>query len=272
VTELNTINAGNNPDLANSLVDKALAATEKPVEPAKVVPPFGNVVVLPSGYVGPDGRLITTVEVRELNGMDEEALSKVDTLIRLWSLVLNRGVVKIGDENATEHILDNLLIGDREALILGVYKATFGNSSNLEAYCSGCREFKTVAIDLNKDIKTKVLLDPVADRTFEIHGRKDKYLVTLPTGIAQKDMGSDPNRTEAELKTLLLENCVLEINDQPVISKLQIKGMGIADRTTVVDEIAKRTPGPQFDDFEIDCPNCGGKVVVPVTLGTIFRY
>jgi hypothetical protein len=272
VTELNTINAGNNPDLANSLVDKALAETEKPVEPAIVVPPFDNVVTLPSGYIGSDGRLITSVEVRELNGMDEEALSKVDTLIRLWSTVLSRGVVKFGQEQATENILDNLLIGDREALILGVYKATFGNASNVDAYCGGCKEFKTVSIDLNKDIKTKVLLDPIADRTFEVYGRKNKYLVTLPTGVAQKEMGADPNRTDAELKTFLLENCVQEINDQPVISKLQIKGMGIADRTMVVDEIAKRTPGPQFDDFEMDCPDCGGKVVVPVSLGTIFRF
>lgn len=272
MTELNTISAGANPDLANSLVDKALSETAKPVEPAKIISPFDNVVSLPSGYIRPDGKLITTVEVRELNGLDEEALSKVDTLSKLWSTVLSRGVVKIGDEQATEQILDNLLIGDREALILGVYKATFGNTATLEAYCQGCRELKTVSFDVTKDIKTKVLLDAAADRTFEIYGRKNKYLVTLPTGVAQKEMGNDPNRTEAELKTLLLENCVLEINEQPVISKLQIKGMGIADRTTVVDEIAKRTPGPQFENFEIDCPNCGGKVVVPVTLGTIFRY
>jgi hypothetical protein len=271
VTELNTINAGNNPDLANSLVDQALAVNETPVEPAKVVPPFNNVVVLPSGYIGSDGKLHTLVEVRELNGIDEEALSKLDTLIKMWSGVLSRGVVKIGDEAVTEQMLDNLLIGDREAIVLGVYKATFGSTANLDAYCKGCKEFKTVLYDLDQDLKTKVLLDPRSDRTFEVHGRKNKYLVTLPTGSAQKEMGADPNRTDAELKTLLLESCVLEINDQPVVSKLQVKAMGIADRTTVVDEIAKRTPGPQLDNFEIDCPNCGGKVVVPITLGAIFR-
>jgi hypothetical protein len=272
VTELNTLNAGNNPGLANSLVDQALAVSEKPVEPANIVPPFNNVVILPSGYIGSDGRLITSVEVRELNGVDEEALSKIDTLVRLWSLVLSRGVVKIGDDEVTEQILDNLLLGDRETLILGIYRATFGNVSNVDAYCQGCKEFKTVAIDLAKDIKTKLLLDPITDRTFEVYGRKNKYLVTLPTGAAQKEMGIDPNRTDAELKTLLLQNCILEINEQPVISKLQIKSMGIADRATVVDEISKRVPGPQFEDFEIDCPNCSGKVVVPVSLGAIFRF
>lgn len=272
MTELKTINAGTSPDLANSLVNEALAEPEKVVEPANIIPPFNNVVVLPSGHIGSDGKLLTTAEVRELTGADEEALSKVDTLSRLWSVVLSRGVVKIGNNDATEQVLDSLLIGDREALILGVYKATFGSTSNLDAYCQGCKEFKQVAMDLNQDIKTKVLLNPATDRTFEVYGRKNKYLVSLPTGSAQKELGADPNRTDAELKSLLLENCVLEINDQPVISKTQIKGMGIADRTTVVDEIANRAPGPQFNDFEIDCPTCGGKVVVPVSLGTIFRY
>ena len=272
MTEFNTINAGDNPGLANSLVDQALAVSEKPVEPAKITPPFDNVVVLPSGYLGLDGKLRTTVEVRELNGMDEEALSKVDTLVRMWSTILSRGVVKIGNESATEEMLDNLLVGDRDALVIGIYKATFGNVSNLDAYCQGCKEYKQVAYDLDQDYKTKVLLDPIADRTFEVYGRKNKYLITLPTGSTQKEMGADSNKTDAELKSILLENCVLEINEQPVISKTQIKGMGIADRAAIVDEIAKRTPGPQFEDTTIDCPDCGGKVVVPVNLGTIFRF
>lgn len=272
MTELNTINAGDNPDLANSLVDQALAVSEKPVEPAKIIPPFDNVVVLPSGYIGPDGKLLTTVEVRELNGMDEEALSKIDTLIKMWSTVLNRGVVKIGGMPATEAMLDDLLVGDRDALVIGVYRATFGDVCNLDAYCQGCKDYKEVAYNLTEDYKTKVLPNPLTDRTFEVQGRKSKFLVTLPTGAAQKEMGADPNYTEAELKTILLENCILEIDDMPVISKLQIKGLGIADRAAIVDEIAKRTPGPQLEDTTIDCPDCGGKVVVPVNLGTIFRF
>lgn len=272
MTDTQVVSAGDNPNLANSLVDKALADTAPPVEPAKIVPPFDNVVVLPSGYIGSDGKLLTTVEVRELNGMDEEALSKVDTLIRTWSTVLTRGAVRIGDIPITEAILDDLLIGDREAIILGIYRATFGNTATLEGYCPGCSEYKTVALDIANEIKTKVLLDPVKDRTFEVQGKTNKYLVSLPTGTTQKQMGADPNKTDAELKSLLLETCILEINDQPVISKMQIKGMSIPDRALVVEEIAKRNPGPQFEDFTIECPNCGGKVVVPVTLGTIFRY
>lgn len=272
MTTTQQINAGENPDLANSLVNQALAEQEVPIAPASIIPPFDNSVVLPSGYIGPDGKLHTVAEVRELNGMDEEAMSKVDTLVRLWSVILSRGVVSIGGVPASEEMLDKLLIGDREALVLAVYKATFGLTSNIDSYCTGCKEYKTVALDLNNDIKVKTLVNHATDRTFEVYGKKSKYLVTLPNGLAQKEMGADPNKTDAELKTSLLEHCVLEIDDQPIISKLQIKAIGIADRTTIVDSIAERNPGPQFDDLRIDCPDCGGKVVVPVTLGTIFRY
>lgn len=272
MTTTQQINAGENPDLANSLINQALAETEPTVAPATIIPPFDNSVVLPSGYIGSDGKLHSTAEVRELNGMDEEAMSKVDTLIRLWSTILSRGVVNIGGIPVTEEMLDKLLIGDRDALVLAVYKATFGNVSKIEAFCTGCKEYKTVLFDLTSDIKTKKLLDPIKDRTFEVYGKKSKYLVTLPTGATQKDMSSDPNKTDAELKTSILEHCVLEIDDQPLMTKMQIKAIGIQDRTLLVDQIAERNPGPQFENFTIDCPDCGGKVVVPVTLGTIFRY
>ena len=272
MTELNTVNAGANPDLANSLVEQALADKPQPVEPARIIPPSNNVVVLPSGYIGPDGKLRTEVEVRELTGSDEEALSKTDTLVKTWSTVLSRGVVKIGELPVNEEILDNLLIGDRDMLVLGVYKATFGNFANIDAYCIGCKEYKTVSFNLNEDLKIKTLADPINQRVFEVFGKTNRYLVTLPTGIAQKEISVDPNKTDAEIKTILLEKCIIEINDSPVISRNQVKGMSIPDRQLVVEEIAKRAPGPQFEDTEIDCPNCGGKVVVPVNLGTIFRY
>lgn len=272
MTETTTVSAGSNPDLANSLVEKALADTAPPVEPAQIILPFNNVVVLPSGYISPDGALHKEVEVRELNGVDEEALSKIDTLVKMWSAILSRGVVRVGAFPATEAILDDLLIGDRDALVLGIYKATFGRMSNIDSFCSGCKDYKTVQFDVDADLNMKLLADPIQNRTFKVYGVKNEYLVTLPTGFVAKELSSDQNRTDAEIKSVMLENCILEINNQPVVSKLQIKGLGIADRSKIFIEIMNRAPGPQFDDITIDCPDCGGKVVVPVSLGAIFRY
>jgi hypothetical protein len=270
VTE-NSVSALTNPNLANSLVDQAMAEEEVKVEPAKIIEPFNNLVNLPGGFITDSGEVASLAEVRELNGRDEEALSKVQIVSRLFINTISRAVVKLGNKNATEEDLDSLLAGDRDALILGIYKATFGTTAEMVSYCTGCRDQKEVTIDLNTDIKIKVLVNPIEDRTFTVKGKSQDYLVTLPTGKTQKELASDPDRTMAELNSVILEQCVLEIGGVPVLSKNQVKNIGLVDRRTLVDEIFKRNPGPQFEDIKLDCPQCGGEVVVPINLGALFR-
>lgn len=267
----NNVSALTNPNLANNLVDQALAVSEAPVEPARITEPFNNTVNLPGGFITASGEIARVAEVRELNGRDEEALSKVQIVSRLFIGILSRAVVKLGVKNVTEEDLDSLLAGDRDALLLGIYKSTFGNTVEMYSYCTGCRDEKSVTIDLNTDIKTKVLIDPIEDRTFTIKGKSSEYLVTLPTGKTQKELSANPDRTMAELNSVILEQCVLEIDGSPILTKNQVKNIGLVDRRTLVDEIFSRNPGPQFDDLKIPCPQCGGEVVVPVNLGTLFR-
>ena len=269
----NSMNAATNAALANDLISQVVGkATEEPIEEAKITPPSDTRVVLPSGYITPAGEVIMTAEVRELNGKDEEAISKVTGLGRIFNTILSRGVVSIGNVEADDKVLDRLLTGDRDALLLGIYKATFGNPATLPAWCDGCDDTKEVSIDLNTDVTTKVLTDPVNDRTFTVTGRKHDYLVALPTGITQRELAQQDDKTVAELTTTLLEQTVLEIDGRPVVSKLQVQNIGVLDRRTIGEEISKRNAGPQFTDITITCPDCNGEVVVPFSLGALFRF
>jgi hypothetical protein len=258
--------------ISNDLIQKVLADTETKTAPAEITPPSDPLVHLPAGYVTPSGEVIKTAEVRELNGRDEEFIAKTNSLPRAFNTILTRATVKLGTEEATETMLDSLISGDRDALMIGIYKATFGSEAEITAYCGGCEEFKTVAIDVDRDIKTKILVDSLNDRVFTVKGKTNTYLVGLPTGVVQKELAANPDKNIAELTTILLEHSVLEINDNPVIGKAQIQQLGIVDRKKISDEIAKRTPGPQFDDITIDCPDCEREVVVPISLGTLFRF
>jgi hypothetical protein len=96
--------------------------------------------------------------------------------------------------------------------------------------------------------------------------------VTLPTGAAQRELTNNPDKTTAELTTILLENCLLEIDGSPLLGRNQVQAIGLKDRRKLGEEIAKRTPGPKFEAAEITCPDCGGEVVVPINLGTLFRF
>lgn len=267
----NTINAAANPDLVNNIVQKALQEEPPSYEP-QINAPSDTTVELPGGYLTSTGEVIRTAEVRELTGRDEEAISKSPSIGRAILTVLQRGTVKVGDEKADEKILDNLLAGDRDAILLGILKATFGPTVETAVYCSGCQDAKTVEINMDTDIKTKVLADPVSERVFRVEGRKGEILVRLPNGQLQKELILNSDKTAAELNTLVLEQTVLKINDIDVLSKSQVQNLGIADRRKVTEEINKRAPGPQFDDMTIKCPDCESEVTVPVNLGTLFRF
>jgi hypothetical protein len=267
-----TISAAANPALANNLVQQALA--EKPVqkEEVNIIPPSDTAVTLPGGYITDAGEVVTYAEVRELNGTDEEAISKATSIGKAVLTILNRGTVKIGDKKATESLLDELLSGDRDMLLLSIFKVTFGKTANLNAVCPGCNDLKTVQVDIDEDIKIKVLADPVNDRVFTVKGKKNIFTVQLPTGRAQKDMILNSDKTAAELNTLMLENSVLRIDETPVLSKLQVQNLSIVDRRAITEAINKRLVGPQFEDVKVTCPDCESEVTVPVNFGTLFQF
>lgn len=270
--ENKTLNAAANPGLANKLVQDAMADTTPAPEPARIKAPLDVVVDLPGGYISPDGEVYRTAEVKELTGRDEEAIVKSTTIPKAMLLTLNRGTVKIGDVKATEDVLDKILAADRDAIMLGIYRATFGDTAEVGAFCNGCKDVKLVAVDIEQDIEVVKLDDPIEERRFKVQGRRSEYTVTLPEGKAQKELAMNAEKTTSELDTTLLEYCVLEIDGKAVLGKAQIQNIGLADRRTLLEEIIKRNPGPKFDDLSTTCPDCGGEVVVPINLGTLFRF
>lgn len=258
--------------LNNDLIEKVLDASEQP-ETSQVVitTPSDTSVVLPAGYITPDGGVVREAEVRELTGRDEEALGKAGGGAKAFSTILGRATVSIGGKPATEEILQDLILGDRDALMLGIYKATFGAEIELPGLCGECGEVKMVQIDLDRDVETKVLVDPLEDRRFTVKGRNKEFLVALPTGSVQKELVAAGDKSAGERNTILLQHTVLEIDGAPVMGKAQVQALGIQDRNLIAAELGKRLPGPQFEDMVLECPDCGGEVVVPFSLGALFR-
>jgi hypothetical protein len=267
----NTISAADNPQLVNNLVEQALSEKPKLAEPT-ITPPSDTTVNLPGGLVLPTGEVLRTAEVRELTGRDEEAISKAPSVGKAIMTLVDRGTVKIGNLPADETILYNLLLGDRDALLLGIYKATFGSTADIPAYCTGCNDYKTASVDIDTDIKTQLLVDPANEAIFTVEGKKGDIVVKLPTGKVQKELLENSDKSSAELSTIILEKCVISINGAPVVSKGQVQNLSIVDRRKVLEEIDDRAPGPKLQDLTVDCPDCGGKVGVPISFGTLFRF
>lgn len=269
----NTMNAAANPAMANKMLQDALATSE-PVKDyeVKLAVPLETVITLPGGLIDEvTGEVITEAEVRELNGTDEEAIARVNTVGKAILTILQRGTVRIGRQKADEQLLDKLLAGDREMLIFSILKATFGNTSVIDSFCRGCSEVKEVSVDLNIDVKMKVLADRVNDRVFTVQGKSKVYTCQLPTGRTQKELILATDKNRAEMTTTLLEGCVIKVDDSPVFGKFQVQTLPLADRRTIADEINSRLIGPQFKDITAVCPDCDGEVQVPINFGTLFR-
>ena len=266
-----TINAIQNPDLVNSMVADAMKVAETKPEPVTIMPPSETVVTLPGGYISPDGEVITEVEVRELTGKDEEAIARSTSMGKALLTILSRGTVKVGELKATDAILDQMLSGDRDAIVVGIYKATFGSEVVLQGVCPGCNEFKDVNINVDEDIKVRPLIE-TSDRKFDLDCKVGSVKVMLPTGHVQKELINNTDKSVSELTTILLSNCVLEINGNPVLGKAQIQNLGINDRKKIAEAITERNIGPVFEDIKVECPDCESEVTVPFNLGNLFRF
>jgi len=270
------VNAAANPDLANKLAQEAMTVEIQEAvgaPPAITIPSLPDTSVeLPAGYYeGFDGVLETVAEVRELNGSDEEAIVKITDTGKALLTILERATVSVGGRPATKDILDNLLAGDREMLLLGIRKATFGNEVNVEAVCSSCPELQTFIVDLTKDVKVKTLNDRIVDRVFYVDLKAGRAKVFLPSGDVQSKLINSVDKNSAELDTLLLTNCVVELNDMPIMNPNQVRNLSIKDRRTILDEISKRNPGPQLSEIKKACNSCGQEVELPLTLADLFR-
>jgi len=243
---------------------------EAPVE-IKTVAPSKNEVTLPGGYITQEGVLVKYAEVRELNGADEEAIAKSGSLVRTLNTILQRGLVSIGGVEPTKAVYDELLSGDRDAILLGIRKVTFGSVADYNLMCSTCGETSVVGIDLDKDVPIVELTNPITDREKTVELRNGNAVVVIPNGRTQNALLENATNTAAALTTVLLENCLLGVNGKGSLGNSTVLKLGIADRDTLVEAILENNPGPQLGAVKKTCEACGESNDTPISILALFR-
>lgn len=234
--------------------------------------PSNNEVTLPGGYINREGALVKYAEVRELNGADEETIARSGTTGRALNSMLQRGLVNIGMDPAQKEDLENLLSGDRDAILLGIRKATFGKTIDFEFTCPNCKEHVEVTIDLEKDIPTKELENPIEDRKwFYVSEKWGNIGVGLPNGMTQRKLLENSDKTAAEMNTILLAGCVISVGESPSMGASTVLKLSWKDREKIVEEILERNPGPRLGEVKKGCESCGEEIPMPLTLAALFR-
>lgn len=249
----------------------AAQAMEEPEKVIETRAPSESEVDLPGGFIGANRKVILTAEVRELNGMDEELIAKAGSSAKAFNVLLQRGLVKLGSEDVTKDQIDGLLSGDRDAILIAIRRATFGNTLDLNINCPSCNAPQTTSIDLIEDVPVKRLENPIEDRTFYVETKKGPVAVALPTGVVQKRLVDNMDKSIAEMNTVLLAGCILSVNGSPSSGASTALALGMADRTKVLDAITDRNPGPRLGEVKKACQACNEDIELPLSLTDLFR-
>lgn len=255
------------------------AKTQFPAAPANE----SDLVDLPGGLVHGE-HVYRTAKVKELNGGDEEKISRAlmsGNMFHFFSTVLECGVETIGDLSAdeTRKLLPQLLIGDREALLLGIRCMTYDDTVDVVDWkCPECGEPVNITLSLHDDVKVRKLADPQKETYFDVPLRHGGHAtVRLPNGEDQAAVAEKAaDRNLAERNTILLQRCVHEV-DQGNGNKIMIAGfpsyvlqMGIKDRRAIIAAIVDRQPGPLYNEIKFNHLSCGNEVTLGLNLADLF--
>ena len=268
-----TISGLEKPEEAHAATQALLKEDRESGRP-RIDGPGDNQVTLERGICR-DGTWYRDAQVRELNGYDEEAIAAVgagSTPQKVVETLITRGVVSVGGEPMTRALAGELLIGDRELLILAIRRATFGNILEFERLpCGNCGELVDLTVPL--DAVPFVHLDDPERTEYDVPLRHDATaIVRLPTGQDQEAVFNVRNN-RAKQDSEILSRCVLRLvqADGSEVHRPPAQTISMADRQTILKHLADTQPGPRLADFSFTHDTCGEEVELPINLAVLFR-
>lgn len=270
-----TISALERPAEATKATAAVLAADVAEGLPRIPVPP-DNRVTLARG-IRRDGRLLRDAEVRELTGADEEELARAGTdWPRFLTTLVTRGTVSVGGEPMTAALGGELLIGDREALILAIRRVTFGNEIEFAKFeCPFCGESTELTVHLDS-IPVRQLGGGYENDEHEVPLRGGRTaVVRLPTAANQDFvLGRSSHLTAGQQNSEMLLCCLksveLPFGEFPVITLQTVRDLGWADRKAILRFVDESQPGPRYNEVSFTHESCGREVPLPISVAAMF--
>jgi len=205
-----------------------------------------GVCTLPGGLVMEDGRRLARAELRQLTGYEEEWVAQhADTASALLTTkLLSDCIVRLDEMPADSNIVRQLLVGDRDFLILQLRRMTLGERFAAVLNCPACNavmdvEFLAQDIFVEPRPQSGAIYDwQSKDST---SGRPIRF--RLPNGADQEAIAELPVE---EAVQNLMARCLIEDGGKPLTPD---------ECRAVIDQMDRLTP--QIDlQLELNCPEC----------------
>jgi hypothetical protein len=232
--------------------------------------------MLPGGYWDSTGVLHREFELCALTGHDEEVLAQMSRpeSASLVSAVLSRTVRRLGEISpVTEDIVRQLLIADRQYLLLKLRQCTFGDMVRANLFCPwgdcGGRvsmEFRIGDLPIDEPVERAPYYTfqlPSAALAEEDDESRREVTFRLPNGADQEAVSPLLATNEAEALTLLLGRTVSTPSREEVIA------LPSAARAEIESEMERVAPKIELN-IETTCPECKRPFLVPFDLHRFF--
>lgn len=226
-----------------------------------------------AGYKDEKGVIHKTYTLRDMTGEDEEVISRSDIKsngAKMISTLLSRCVTSIGTltkksvgVQAWKKIFEDMLVGDRDMMLLNLRKNSIGEDIEVTHTCTNP--------NCKAKLKTLISVDEIEvnpfDGLWEIPFDLPKGYVDAKGNVHKTGKMRRPNGLDGEILTPVAKNNIAKANslllsrlcqfddgayiDQAIMAKLCVK-----DRQYLNNLLAEHPFGPDLT-FTVMCDQCG---------------
>jgi hypothetical protein len=251
-------------------VDQSVFPAEQLLQPYER-PLFTQTFTLPGGYVDAEGTVHREVELAPVTGFEEELLDGIGPAARSAHAVtalLSRCLKRVGKlAPVTGSLVRDLLINDREFLMLKLRELTLGKNLRAVIVCGDPKCAQSMDIMLNLDDLAPVAKH-VEQRVFKFEaGESFTFEFRLPVGADQEACADFCDDSEAAINRLLAR-IVLRINGESVAEQRisELPAGVLRELEQRIEELAPL----QSVDLEATCVECGRALVSHLDLTSFF--
>ena len=226
---------------------------------------YTQTFTLPGGYVDDQGVTQRQVELAPVTGFEEEYLANVGPAVCSASVVtalLARCIHRVGTlEPVTTSLVGNLLVGDREFLMLKLREMTCGNKLDAVLFCADPECGKPMDVTLNLD-EFAPEMKPVSERLFTLdlpadEGEVGRFSIEfrLPTGADQETAAPLISGDEESAVCQLLARTIARVNDETSVDQETVRALPPKVRKEIEERMEKLAPHVTIE-LETSCIEC----------------